>query len=53
VDLGTHTRIPHEREKERSKIMEEEKIINNLKDELIEPIGDMDEVINEEEEEVK
>ena len=53
MDLEIRTRIPHEREKERSKIMEEEKITNNLKDELIEPIGDMDEVINEEEEEVK
>jgi hypothetical protein len=34
--------------------MENEEILtNNLKDELIEPIGDMDEVINEEEEEVE
>ena len=33
--------------------MEENITINNLKAELIEPIGDMDEVINEEEEEVE
>lgn len=31
--------------------MEEENLTNNLKDELIEPVSDTDEVINEEEKE--